>query len=347
VRFCLNYVPVFSAADNRAWWQACEAAGVEQIGFGDSPALARELYVTLTDCALSTERVELMPCVTNPASRDVAVAAAALFSLDELAPGRIAGIGIGTGDSAMWATGGGRSSLAVLRSYVRSLRRLLRGEPSGPGPEDFRLDWATPRPPLAIPVLVAAAGPQVLRMAAQEADGVIVAMGYAAENIEYVHSIIADACSEAGRNPAEVEVWWNAAVHLAGSREAALAAGINLGSSWLTAGGTAGKQIPESLRGALAELGRDSRDLAFMYKNPDRDRILAERARRLGVYDWLLERSARLWGTPADVRSRLRELERQGLHNWVLNLRGTGIDRFEAVRQLAGEVITPLKAQGG
>src|SRR4030081_888279 len=52
VLFCLNYVPMLPLADNMAWWQACERAGIERIGFGDTPALARELYVTLAACAM-------------------------------------------------------------------------------------------------------------------------------------------------------------------------------------------------------------------------------------------------------------------------------------------------------
>jgi len=347
VRFCLNYVPVFSAADNRAWWQACEAAGVERIGFGDSPALARELYVTMASCALTTDRIQLMPCVTNPISRQVAVTAAALYSLAELAPGRVAAIGIGTGDSAVWATGGRMAPVAALRTYIRSLKALLNGAPATKAEAGFRLDWATPQPPLQIPVLVAVAGPKILRMAAQEADGIIVSMGYAPEDIAHVRALVGEACAEVGRNPNEIEIWWNAAVNLAASRDAAVESGVNLGSAWLTAGGTSGKQIPEALQPALAELGRDSHDLAFMYKNPNRDRILADRARQLGVYDWLVSRSARLWGTTADIRTRLREFEGQGLTNWLLNLRGVGLDRLEVVRRLAEEVIAPFKKGDG
>jgi hypothetical protein len=115
-----------------------------------------------------------------------------------------------------------------------------------------------------------------------------------------------------------------------------------LGSAWLTAGGTGGKQIPTRLQDALRELSRDSHDLGFMYKNPDRDRILTERARSLGVYDWLLERSAGLFGTTTDVRGRLQELAGRGLTNWVLNLRGVGLDRLETVRLVGSEVLVPL-----
>jgi alkanesulfonate monooxygenase SsuD/methylene tetrahydromethanopterin reductase-like flavin-dependent oxidoreductase (luciferase family) len=344
VRFCVNYVPIFSAADNVSWWQACEEAGIERVGFGDSPALARELYVTLASCALSTSRIEFMPCVTNPLSRHVSVTAAALLSLDELAPGRLAAVGIGSGDSAVWATGGRMASLSALRDYIRSLKALLLGDAAFGAKTDFRLDWATARPPLNLPIFVATAGPKTLRMAAQEADGVIVAMGYAPENIAHVRSLIDQACAEVDRDPDDVEIWWNASVQFADSREAALDAGVNLASAWLAAAGTEGKQVPEELRGALRLLSTDAHDLTFMYKNPNRDRVLVERARSLGVYDWLIERSGRLWGTPADVAGRLRELEAQGLTNWLLNVRGQSRDRLKPVRQLAGEVIAPLKA---
>jgi 5,10-methylenetetrahydromethanopterin reductase len=342
VRFCLNYVPLFPAEVNRAWWRACENAGIERIGIGDSPALARELYVTLAACLLDTERLAVMPSVTNPVTRDPAVTAAALYSLADLAPGRLSALGLGTGDSALWGTGLKVAAVTRLREYISAIRGLLQGEEVSYMGRSFRAEWADPNALLRLPIAVACAGPKVLRMAAQTADTLIISMGYGDENLDYVRETITAACHEVGRDPNDLEIWWNAAVHVAESSEAALAAGVQLGASWLTAGGFEGKQIPIELQAPLHEFTRDARDLAFMYKTPDRNRILAERAQSLGIYDWLLERSPRLWGTPTEIAGRLRELRERGLNNWIFNLGGVGIDRLALVDVLAHEIIPSL-----
>ncbi|HTE83218.1 MAG TPA: LLM class flavin-dependent oxidoreductase [Dehalococcoidia bacterium] len=330
---------MLSTAENRTWWQACERAGIERIGLGDTPALARELYVSLTDCALTTERIGIMPSVTNPVSRDPAVTAAALYSLAELAPGRLCALGIGTGDSALWGTGIRMASVGVLREYILAVRGLLQGKEVAYQERRFRAAWASA--PVDIPIYVACAGPKVLHMAAQVADGLILAMGYAPENLEFVHETILAACAEIGRDPADLDLWWNASAQFAGSVDEALEAGVQLGASWLTAGGAQGKQIPDRYRAPLIEFTRDAHDLEFMYRTPDRNTILMQRARALGIYDWLLERTARLWGTPADIARRLRELRSLGLDNWVFT---TGINNIRAIEELTGEVM-PLLAE--
>jgi 5,10-methylenetetrahydromethanopterin reductase len=339
MRFCVNYVPMLPLRDNIEWWQACERAGIERIGFGDTPALGREVYVTLAACALTTERIQIMPSVSNPVSRDPSVTAAAVYALSELAPDRVAALGLGTGDSALWGTGLKRASVEGLREYILAVRGLLSGRDVEYAGRRFRAEWAQSGGGAQIPIYVACAGPRVLRMAAQVADGLIVAMGFAPENIAFVRRTIAEACAEAGRRVDELSLWWSASVHFAPSQEAALDAGVNLAAAWLTAGGLDGKQIPEEFRAPLREFTRDAHDLSFMYRTPNRNQILSDRARDLGIYDWLLARTPRLWGTPADVTRRLRELSSQGLTDWVVNLSGVGIDRIGTIDALATEVI--------
>src|SRR5207248_6108255 len=73
-----------------------ESLGYETVWITDSHLICRELWVTLTACALATTRVKLGPGVTVPHTRHWSVAASAIATLDELAPGRIV-LGIGTG----------------------------------------------------------------------------------------------------------------------------------------------------------------------------------------------------------------------------------------------------------
>src|SRR5262249_46025718 len=154
------------------FWKACDGAGIDWLGFADSPALSRDVYVTSALCAQQTKRIKVASMVTNPVSRDPSVTACAVFSLDHLAPGRIV-LGIATGDSALWATGQRMPRVDALREYILAVKALLRGETATYGERSFRVSWAPPE--VKVPVYVACAGPKVLRMSAQVADGVVLA----------------------------------------------------------------------------------------------------------------------------------------------------------------------------
>jgi len=84
--------------------QLAEALGFETVWMADSHLVCRELWVTLTACALGTKRIKLGPGVTVPHTRHASVTASAILSLDELAPGRIV-LGMGTGGSSAQTMG--------------------------------------------------------------------------------------------------------------------------------------------------------------------------------------------------------------------------------------------------
>ena len=68
--------------------QLAEELGYDSLWIADSQVLCRELYVTLTACALGTSRIKLGAGVTAPYTRHVSVTASAFASLNELAPGQ-------------------------------------------------------------------------------------------------------------------------------------------------------------------------------------------------------------------------------------------------------------------
>src|SRR4029450_13280742 len=61
--------------------------------------VCRELWVTLTACAVATSRIRLGPGITVPHTRHISVTASAAATLDDLAEGRVV-VGGGTGGSA-------------------------------------------------------------------------------------------------------------------------------------------------------------------------------------------------------------------------------------------------------
>ena len=69
--------------------QLAEALGYETVWITDSHLVCRELWVTLAACALGTTRIKLGPGVTVPHTRHWSVAASAIATLEEMAPGRV------------------------------------------------------------------------------------------------------------------------------------------------------------------------------------------------------------------------------------------------------------------
>ena len=345
MKIALNVLQQGAMSDGPEWWKLCDDAGVDVIGLPDSPALVRELYVVAALCAQQTSRARIMTSVTNPVSRDPSVTAAALLSLEEIAPGRIA-CGIGTGDSALWGVGMRPAKVAQLRDYIVAVKALLRGEEADYQGRRFRMQWSDLPVPADIPVVVPVSGPNVLRMACEVSDGMLLSMGFGPHNVDYVRSLVDEGCRAAGRDPAEVELWWNSEIVFGDSVTEALSRGMGVGTEWLTMGTLEGKQIPEHLRAALVQFNTDTHNLGSEYQDEDREQALITRAQELGLYEWLLARAPGLWGTPADVAARLRELESQGLDRWMFYVGRSESDRMNQLRLIC-EGVMPLLDHGG
>lgn len=294
---------------------ALERTGISDIGIIDSPLVCRDLYVGCVASLLQTAKLRVQTAVTNPVTRHPSVTAGSALSLCELAPGRVV-IGIATGDSAVWGVGLKPAKLAELREYIVALKALLRGEEANYRGSSFRGHWKDFDPALAPPIYVACSGPKTVKVSAQVADGLIIAeMGYTPEDITHIQALIKEGCAEVGRDPSELDVWWAASTDFSGDSVQGMATAV-AGSFWITWGSTKGKRIPEGYVPKLRELHADSHNLATWESG--RAAVLVERAAKLGVLDWLVARSARLYGSPADVKARMADLRELGVENWYL-----------------------------
>ena len=86
---------------------ASERAGLYSIAIADSPLISRELFMSCAECLHETKSLNVMTAVTNPLTRHPSVAASAIATLCEMAPGRLL-VGIATGDSAAWVRASAR-----------------------------------------------------------------------------------------------------------------------------------------------------------------------------------------------------------------------------------------------
>ena len=104
-----------------------EELGYDRVWLYDSPAIYLDIWASLALVASATERIGLGTAVLVPGLRNVVAEAAAIATIEAVAPGRLA-LGYGTGATARWTFGKRPLSLASVGEHVRKLRALLRGE---------------------------------------------------------------------------------------------------------------------------------------------------------------------------------------------------------------------------
>lgn len=154
-----------------------ERLGYERVWLPDSPALYGDVWIAVAEAARATERVGLGTGVLIPSLRHVVATAAAIASVEALAPGRLR-VAFGTGFTGRRMLGQKALPLATLETYVRQLRALLAGEEVDVDGAPCRLmhpHGLTAPLPLATPIWIAANGPKGAALAAEIADGVIAA----------------------------------------------------------------------------------------------------------------------------------------------------------------------------
>ena len=208
VRTGLLLLPNYDPAGLAALAELAEGTGYDDLWLADE-RFFREVYASLTVCALRTRRIRLGPCVTDPYSRHPALTAMAIATLDEISNGR-AVLGIGAGVSGFRELGveASRSAVAI-REAIELIRRLLSGESvTMKGREvsfhDGRLDFTPPRRDL--PIYVASQRAGGCRVAGRLADGAIMQGAVADPLVRFFRETVHGAAREVGRDPARVSL---------------------------------------------------------------------------------------------------------------------------------------------
>ncbi len=105
-----------------------ENLGYDSIWFGDSQMIWSDVYATMALAAHNTSRIRIGSGVSIAGPRIPPVAANAIATINQLAPGRVH-MAIGTGHTAMRTMGFNPVKAKAFREYVRVLSALLGGEP--------------------------------------------------------------------------------------------------------------------------------------------------------------------------------------------------------------------------
>lgn len=212
--------PTESPLRMRALAHLAESLGYDNLWFGDSQNIWREVHVTMAASAIGTERIVFGTGVTNAVTRHLSVNASAWATLSELTSGRVI-MGIGAGDSSLRTMGLTPMKLRELEASISELRTLFRGESvtEATSGMDFHLNYVSK--PLDIPIYVAASAPKILELAGRVADGVIVLVGTAPHFIQAAIETIRRGAEQARRNPNDVRiVLWTPTAILEDSRQA-------------------------------------------------------------------------------------------------------------------------------
>ncbi len=174
----------------------CEAAGFDGVGVHDHPHSGRDAYVALALAAARTGRLRLYPATSSPIVRHPVLLASLAQSLHEVAPGRTA-LTVAPGFLGVRSIGRRRAALRTMREAVLAIRRLLAGEAIAVGEGSTRLRNVAAPPP---PVYLLAAGPRMVELAGEVADGALLMVGLHRDAVAAARRHLAAGARRAGRS---------------------------------------------------------------------------------------------------------------------------------------------------
>lgn len=174
----------------------CEDAGFDGVGVHDHPLSGRDAYLVLALAAERTRQIRLYPAASSPVVRHPVVLASLVHSLDELAPGRVS-LTVAPGFLSARSVGQRRATVDAMREAVVGLRRLLAGESVAFGDPPSRLRNLGPSPP---PVYLLAAGPRMVELAGEVADGTLLMVGLHRDAVAAARRHLQAGARRAGRS---------------------------------------------------------------------------------------------------------------------------------------------------
>lgn len=171
----------------------------------------RDVYSTLTLCALNTQNMKMGTCVTDPYIRPPIVTAAAIATIAEMSKGKtVLGIGAGGQHQLRSINRAGRKPVQAIREAVEVIRLLLKKPQSAVvyQGETFQLEHAKLdfECNYSIPIYIAGRGPKTLEMAGEVGDGAIIGGLSSPDGLKYARNHIANGAQKVGRKISDIDV---------------------------------------------------------------------------------------------------------------------------------------------
>jgi 5,10-methylenetetrahydromethanopterin reductase len=332
--------PLLQEKDTRGFIDLAKMAddyGAEVVGTHDTAFIGGDAYVRATLIALGATRARVGLRPTNPITREPQVMASFLASIDSLTGGR-AFMDMASGDSAVLNIGYDVATRARIEDYVTCVRSLLAtGEATYQG-RPQRVRWASTVTRQRIPISICAEGPRMLHLGGRIGDGVVAGTGLLPEVIKDTVARIHAGAREAGRNPADVDVWFTTRTSLDEDRDLAIQNVKASVSSILNHSmrfGLDGKHVPDPLRAKIQEYV----DGYELYDHVLQEGRNPKRMEQLGLTSYALERFA-LAGNASDWIRRIEQIAEAGARKLWVSLRAADLDtQRHYMRILGGQIM--------
>lgn len=171
----------------------------------DTQNLSPDPYGQLSLAAAATTRLKMGTGVTNPITRDAAVTATAVATLQQQSNNRAICV-IGRGDSSAAHIGRKNATTQQLQTYIERIRAYMRGESVQRGEKESVLRWLQNEDVPAAPIDIACTGPKTIRMAVDIGDRISFAVGSAPERIAWALETARERLAETGRDRDSISI---------------------------------------------------------------------------------------------------------------------------------------------
>ena len=301
-----------------------EQLGYERAWMFDSPALYHDVWVGLCRAAERTSRIGLGPAVLVPNLRHPLATAAAIATLEELAPGR-AVVAIGTGFTGRLAMGKPPLPWKFVREYVVQLQALLRGEAveiDGAMAQMLQPAGYGASRPSNVPIIIAANGPKGVAVA-QELGAGIMTIGGGQPGFDWCAALAMGTVLDDGEDPGSERAFAAAGpgltvvFHGMYENDPAIVDSLPNGPAW---------------RAELEQVPADVRHLAT-----HADHLVSVTERDRSVLDGDLLKAFTWTGTAQEIKARVDAGEASGITELLYSPMGPDIPReLEAFARAVG-----------
>jgi len=328
--------PHFSAAEMTRLGLLAESYGIRGV-WATNHLDGRDPFVNFVPLAERSSRLRMGPTALSPFEVHPVKMAGLLLTLNEISGGR-AQVAVGGGGGTLQSMGmKPQRMVRAVRECIEILRLAASGKPGGYKGEVFSTHWLDARWAKAPkPAIYAAAnGPQMLKMAARHADGIMTS-DFTPQRLRWAREMIDPVLDAAGRDRAGfpfINFW---AWHVKDSREAAQAEA----RTYLMARGTIWEpyihDVVTAEEAAIVARHYPAFVRAYDRRSPDIEgvpehilaRIVDQGVAASGVAD--IDREI----------ERLREMRRAGVTDIVLCLYN---DAAESIRIIGEKVVPALR----
>jgi len=305
--------------------QYAESLGYERIWLCDSPALYGDVYVALARIAENTTQIGIGTAVAVPNLRHPMVTAAAIATIEDIAPGRLA-VAFGAGFTAAKAIGSKPMKWSDLKLFIQQLRALLKGETvyiDGNACQMLHSPGFAAKRPINVPLLLAPAGEKGFAVAREVADGVL-CESVIQSGFEWCARMVSGTVMEAHETVESPRVqdaagpWFLTTYHALWERDRTILAQLPGSTEWMA---RIEAERPEEERHLAVHEGH-------IVAITDRDRpLLNVAASLMPLVHWV--------GPTEDLQNRVRDLQAQGANEIIYFAAGSDICReFKAFAEM-------------